>query len=814
MRGWGEAPLLQPIKRIGRIVTLVMTVTVEISRCARCGGVIPPSAPMGLCKRCFRLSTGLPEAEWERQTELEAPRMSGPSDLPKFTAGQKFGNGRYVLKQRLGQGGMGDVWLAKDLQLAKPVALKFLAEQLHRDPRGLRLLRDEVVLSQELSHPNVLRIYDWNEHTGEPVFVAMEYVDGGTLEERLAEQPGGYFSWLVLAPFAKQLCDGLKYAHDRKVIHRDIKPRNLLVTRRNVLKLADFGLAKFVKSGELGKGDHTSGAGTIAYMSPQQRVGAAATVADDIYALGATLYELLTGFPPPALSPRQPVKADTWPKAKPVREVVAQRGPSDVPKPVQEAIAACLEFERARRPANVYQLAQRMGLEQSDWAEASGAVPRQTKVDRRRVWKPILMVGGVALLLCLLVIKTLEHRENKLQGSSLGQATNAVPDQTSTVPSVQLAESPPPKLEPIRESPLPEPPLIGSNTIPVTAVETNQPPAALPPKPVMPPAIRVHPKGQPAHEGESVVLEAEADGEPPFAFRWYQDGQLLHEATNSRLVFVASLKKPYSEFAVAVWNAGGGVTSMVARVDFLPILPEVGRRWTNSLGIPFVPLGNSALLVAAWETRVRDFSRMPPTRLKRQFARSKFQKHEEEPVVEVAWGEATNYCAWLTEEERRKGRLGTSHAYRLPTDQEWSRLAELPEEKGTTPRERFQGWTPPGHDRLVTDRRRPHWNVAGAERKSVPALANQPAVPGHDDGIPYTGDVRSANPDAAGLHHLFGNASEWCGDTLGDVRFHRGASWQTAETRELSPAWRFEAKPYIPMKNVGFRLVLDLTPRQ
>ena len=242
---------------------------------------------MGLCKTCFHHSTGLSESEWERRSSLGSPQLSAESTLLEpsgFEAGQKFGSGRYLLVLRLGQGGMGDVWLANDLQLNKPVALKFLAERIRLDPRALKLLRDEVVLCQDLSHSNVLRIYDWKEYANEPMFLAMEYVDGGTLKDRLLEQPGGYFSWIALAPYAKQLCDGLKYAHDRKVIHRDIKPRNLLVTSRNVLKVADFGLARVTAAATAKGSEAMRGAGTLGYMSPQQRAGEAVTVADDLYA--------------------------------------------------------------------------------------------------------------------------------------------------------------------------------------------------------------------------------------------------------------------------------------------------------------------------------------------------------------------------------------------------------------------------------------------------------------------------------------------------------------------------------------------------
>lgn len=803
-------------------------ISVDASHCGRCGGVIPPTAPLGLCKRCFRISTDLSEEEWERRTSLGLPRLSQESSLPEpsgVEAGQKFGGGRYVLVRRLGQGGMGDVWLANDLQLSKPVALKFLADRIRLDPRALKLLRDEVVLCQELSHPNVLRIYDWKEHPGEPVFVAMEYVDGGTLEERLCEQPGGYFSWIALAPYAKQLCDGLKYAHDRKVIHRDIKPRNLLITGRNVLKLADFGLARVAAAGAAGSSDRTSGAGTLAYMSPQQRAGEQATLADDLYAVGATLYELLTGTPPPSPPPRQPVRSTTWPKAPWVRDAVGLRGPCDVPKPVQEAIAACLEYERGRRPSNVFQLAQRMGLEQSDWGDASTAIqhpPTQGSV----WWHKMRIAGSIGIAVAALALLgpcMMEQVWTRKRELSLASEIKPPPVPTAPTPQPPTAVSPSVSAPDMSAPPVPvtlavvisnlpapqaPPPSAHPAAVALPALATNETPQTV---------FQTQPAAQRVRVGDELVLQPEIVGAPGLVFQWLKDMKPLADGTASTLRLKPVGEAMAGDYVLIARNAAGAVTSQVATVQVLPALPQPGRPWVNSLGIPFVPLRGSSALVACWETRVRDFSRMPTNRLGRRVVRPgfvAFQKDEDEPVVMVSWHDAINYCAWLTERERNSDHLDANCRYRLPEDQEWSRLAGVPpEEQGRTPRERMNWWnlaTAERRAKIHLDPPKETWNVAGAEWQRVPVLANQRFDLRHDDGVPYTAPVQASATNALGLHHLFGNVSEWCQDELAGVRWFRGASWKSEIRRQLEPFWRGEADATSMRDDVGFRLVLEV----
>jgi len=208
------------------------------------------------------------------------------------------GGGRYVLKRLLGQGGMGVVWLAHDTRLREAVALKFLAPQIASDPAALEDLRRETWRTRKLSHPHIVRIYDLHEERGETPFLSMEYVDGPNLHFLRANRPARVLPWEFLAPLVRQLCAALEYAHGENVVHRDLKPANLMLDSQDRLKLADFGLARVVHDSWIRLTGQAFPGGTLGFMSPQQADGRKPQVTDDIYALGATLYDLLTSTPP------------------------------------------------------------------------------------------------------------------------------------------------------------------------------------------------------------------------------------------------------------------------------------------------------------------------------------------------------------------------------------------------------------------------------------------------------------------------------------------------------------------------------------
>jgi TolB-like protein len=212
----------------------------------------------------------------------------------------------YQLRERLGSGAMGEVWLAEDTRLHRLVALKMLPGKDAEDAEASARLLREARVASSLSHPNVAVVYDVGEadHEGKTArYVAMEYVKGRTLSELLA---GGPLGAATILPIARQVAEALADAHEHGVVHRDVKPGNVMVNERGLVKVLDFGLARFAppahEESATWSGNHGAleGAivGTLAYMSPEQARGHAVDPRSDVFSFGVLLYELLAGRRP------------------------------------------------------------------------------------------------------------------------------------------------------------------------------------------------------------------------------------------------------------------------------------------------------------------------------------------------------------------------------------------------------------------------------------------------------------------------------------------------------------------------------------
>jgi len=319
-------------------------------------------------------------------------QLEGVGDL---SPGVKIGAGRYQLKKELGRGAMGQVWLAKDTQLDEYVAIKVLPSDVANDAVCLLDLKREVQKSRKLSHDNIIRIHDLIQLPGENPFVSLEFVQGTDLHAIQMNQSDRIFGWEEVKPYVLQLCDALDYAHERKIVHRDLKPANIMITNDGVLKLADFGIAASIadSTGRSSMADVISG--TPQFMSPQQMLGEAPRASDDIYALGATMYCLLTGRPPFHTGDIAQQAQHITPA--PLEQRLTEFGlENEVPGYVNDVVMSCLAKDAAARPASVGAI--------GEWLRTEGQSDRpaerkktETGIERMVAEKPVAAAAEPAV---------------------------------------------------------------------------------------------------------------------------------------------------------------------------------------------------------------------------------------------------------------------------------------------------------------------------------------------------------------------------------------------------------------------------------
>src|SRR5215831_13868075 len=217
-----------------------------------------------------------------------------------FTTGSKLG--RYEIRSKIGEGGMGEVYLARDTQLGRDVAVKVLPSSYADDAERLHRFEQEACAAGALNHPNILSILDVGTHDGSP-YVVSELLEGQTLRQRMS---GTTLPQRKAVDYALQIAHGLAAAHEKGIVHRDLKPDNLFITNDGRLKILDFGLAKLTGAGntELSQTsiptrrvdtDPGKVMGTVGYMSPEQVKGRPVDHRSDIFSFGAILYEMLSG---------------------------------------------------------------------------------------------------------------------------------------------------------------------------------------------------------------------------------------------------------------------------------------------------------------------------------------------------------------------------------------------------------------------------------------------------------------------------------------------------------------------------------------
>jgi serine/threonine protein kinase len=354
--------------------------------------------------------------------------------------------GQYKVLQQIGVGGMGVIFLAEHMGMKRRVAIKVLPAERVNDPESLERFYREVRVAAALDHPNIVRAYD-ADNSGDIHFMVMEYIEGESLEQlvrckrRLPIEDA--------ADYISQAACGLQHAHDRGLIHRDIKPGNLILEKTGDLKILDMGLARLFQDQSTLTVDlgHGAAIGTADYMAPEQAINSHdVDIRADIYSLGVTLYTLLTGQPPFANEPMT---------QKLLAHQVRQPMPLSIVRPeVPEAMSAAVEKMMAKRPADRYQIPEMIVEALEPWAKPRFiAASPTTRVAGKHRGLPVIVAPGkrkrrgryavlavTAMLLFGASVIALQNRHSNARAA-------ATP---STAPILPSASIEPPAIEPPR----------------------------------------------------------------------------------------------------------------------------------------------------------------------------------------------------------------------------------------------------------------------------------------------------------------------------------------------------------------------------
>jgi serine/threonine protein kinase len=414
---------------------------------------------------------------------LNQSQDRGGPQMPSLKAGQWLFNRRYELRRPLGAGGMGVVWLARDHTEEADVALKFLPTVLVLQEGEMKRLKEEVRTGKELRHPGIVATYGL-EVEDSTAAIVMEYVPGQTLQERLQAQERGFFEPAEITGWLRGIADAIDYLHTwAKRVHRDLKPANIIVDAAGEARLMDFGISRRVQEGvtrhsrssvvpasagseipaEAGTTKQDSSA-TLAYASPQQLAGRPAHPADDLYSLGALLYELLTGTPPffrgdAALVAVQiktePVTPLMERRAELVSEGANASAGQNVPAAVEKAMLACLAKEREKRPASAQNVIQSFSSPRAAKRPSVSQTPSTRS--RLKPWSTLaaaaaLVVGCVGAWAILSKPKEVTQQVPKLVEDTVAEAATA---KAKAAKAMQPPPAPPqpPTLTATQESP-------------------------------------------------------------------------------------------------------------------------------------------------------------------------------------------------------------------------------------------------------------------------------------------------------------------------------------------------------------------------
>ncbi len=413
--------------------------SVSTDNCPKCGALLPRDAPKGMCPECLLLGgfeesdASEPGAPHERTIHIVVPLDESAGTVPETL--RYFGD--YELLEQIAVGGMGVVFKARQVSLNRIVAVKMIrAGQLAREA-DIRRFRTEAEAAANLKHPRIVAIHEVGEHEGRHFF-SMDFIEGRTLAELVRNHP---LEPARAARLMQTIAEAIAYAHQRGVLHRDLKPPNVMIDAQDEPHVTDFGLAKMLK----GDSELTqTGAvmGSPSYMSPEQARGRGDEVSErsDVYALGAMLYELLTTRPPfLAATPLETMK------------LVVERDPASprvlnpaLPRDLETICLKCLEKEPARRYASAGALAEDL----QRWQRHEPIHARPTSVGehvakwatRHPSRAALLALSLLAPAIIIILLVTNERRVTRERDRALGEAQRAQDARAETRQSLYASD--------------------------------------------------------------------------------------------------------------------------------------------------------------------------------------------------------------------------------------------------------------------------------------------------------------------------------------------------------------------------------------
>jgi len=358
------------------------------NKCPECHFVNPEGS--SFCGKC---ATPLPSLE----EVSDSPTRSRVTTPDKLTRGTTFAS-RYEIIEELGEGGMGKVLRVEDKKIHEEIALKVLSPEIAADKITIERFRNELKLARKIAHKNVCRMYDFNEEKTTH-YISMEYVPGEDLKSmiRMTKQ----LSVGTAISTVKQICEGLAEAHRLGVVHRDLKPGNIMIDKDGNVRIMDFGIARSLEA----KGITGAGVmiGTPEYMSPEQAQGREADQRSDIYSLGVIFYEMVTGS--------IPFKGDTplsiALKHKTEEPLEPRKFNAQIPENLSRVILRCMEKDREKRYQRVEELLSELSKIEKGIPTAERMIPKR-KAKKEKIgeikWKRPIIYGGMAILIILLIV--------------------------------------------------------------------------------------------------------------------------------------------------------------------------------------------------------------------------------------------------------------------------------------------------------------------------------------------------------------------------------------------------------------------------